>query len=110
MRHCIFNYIDHMRRGTYFAFSITDPKNPRNCCTIAFSIQDKTRNDKDIYGTTVLSTNYNDQIKHSFDVGSVINSIRKNKNAIDDEIDGWLVEADLKRFAKIKDNEADVGN
>lgn len=52
----------------------------------------------------------NDQIKHSFDVGSVINSIRKNKNAIDDEIDGWLVEADLKRFAKIKDNEADVGN
>lgn len=52
----------------------------------------------------------NDQIKHSFDVGSVINSIRKNKNAIDDEIDGWLVEADLKRFAKIKDNEAYVGN
>ena len=52
----------------------------------------------------------NDQIKHSFDVGSVINSIRKNKNANDDEIDGWLVEADLKRFAKIKDNEADVGN
>lgn len=52
----------------------------------------------------------NDQIKHSFDVGSVINSIRKNKNANDDEIDRWLVEADLKRFAKIKDNEADVGN
>lgn len=52
----------------------------------------------------------NDQIKHSFDVVSVINSIRKNKNANDDEIDGWLVEADLKRFAKIKDNEADVGN
>lgn len=52
----------------------------------------------------------NDQIKHSFDVGSVINSIRKNKNANDDEIDGWLVEVDLKRFAKIKDNEADVGN
>jgi hypothetical protein len=52
----------------------------------------------------------NDQIKHSFDVGSVINSLRKNKNANDDEIDGWLVEADLKRFAKIKDNEADVNN
>ena len=64
MHHCIFDYISYMRAGTYFAFSITDTENPRNCCTIAFSIQDKTRNDKAIYGTIVPSTNYNDQINH----------------------------------------------
>ena len=54
MHHCIFDYIRYMRAGTYFAFSITDPKNPHNCCTIAFSIRDKSRNE----------LNYNDQIKH----------------------------------------------
>lgn len=50
----------------------------------------------------------NDQIKHSFEVGSVINALRKNKNVTDEEVDGWLVEADLKKFAKIKDEEAGV--
>lgn len=50
----------------------------------------------------------NDQIEHSFEVGSVINALRKNKNVTDEEVDGWLVEADLKKFAKIKDEEAGV--
>lgn len=61
MRHCIFNYISYMRAGTYFAFSITDPENPRNCCTIAFSVQDDYFNS--IHGTPTLSTNYNEQKK-----------------------------------------------
>lgn len=77
MHHCIFDYIRYMRAGTYFAFSITDTENPRNCCTIAFSIQDKTRNDKAIYGTIVPSTNYNDQIKHI-----VFNQVRGLRNHV----------------------------
>ncbi len=38
----------------------------------------------------------NDQIKDSFQVGSVINSMRKNKNVTDAEIDTWLIEVGLK--------------
>lgn len=43
MHHCIFNYLGQMQGGRYFAFSITDPKNPRNCCTVGFSIEEKFR-------------------------------------------------------------------
>lgn len=50
----------------------------------------------------------NDQIEYSFEVGSVINALRKNKNVTDEEVDEWLVEADLNKFAKIKDEEAGV--
>ncbi len=60
MRHCIFDYISYMRAGTYFAFSITDSENPRNCCTIAFSVQDDYKSG---YGTPTLSTNYSEQKK-----------------------------------------------
>jgi len=63
MRHCIFDYISYMRAGTYFAFSITDPENPRNCCTIAFSVQDDYKSASTIYGTPTLNTNYSEQKK-----------------------------------------------
>lgn len=63
MRHCIFDYISYMRAGTYFAFSITDSENPRNCCTITFSVQDDYKSGNTIYGTPTLSTNYSEQKK-----------------------------------------------
>ena len=63
MHHCIFDYISYMRAGTYFAFSITDTENPRNCCTIAFSVQDDYKSGNTIYGTPTLSTNYSEQKK-----------------------------------------------
>jgi len=63
MRHCIFDYISYMRAGTYFAFSITDSENPRNCCTIAFSVQNDYESGNTIYGTPTLNTNYNEQKK-----------------------------------------------
>ena len=63
MHHCIFNYISYMRAGTYFAFSITDTENPRNCCTIAFSVKDDYKSGNTIYGTPTLSTNYSEQKK-----------------------------------------------
>ena len=63
MRHCIFDYISYMRAGTYFAFSITDSENPRNCCTIAFSVKDEYMTGFTIYGTPTLSTNYSEQKK-----------------------------------------------
>ena len=63
MCHCIFDYISYMRAGTYFAFSITDPENPRNCCTIAFSVQDDYKSASTIYGTPTLNTNYSEQKK-----------------------------------------------
>jgi hypothetical protein len=52
-----------MRAGTYFAFSITDTENPRNCCTIAFSVQNDYESVNTIYGTPTLNTNYNEQKK-----------------------------------------------
>ena len=55
MRHCVFDYHNHMYGGTYFAFSITDTENPRNCCTIAFSVQDDYSNG---YDTPTLRSNY----------------------------------------------------
>ena len=63
MRHCIFDYISYMRTGIYFAFSITDSENPRNCCTIAFTVQNDYESVNTIYGTPTLSTNYSEQKK-----------------------------------------------
>ena len=63
MRHCIFDYHSYMRNGTYFAFSITDPENPRNCCTIAFSVQNDYMGEKITFGTPTMSTNYGEQKK-----------------------------------------------
>lgn len=50
----------------------------------------------------------NEQIKYSFEIGSVINTLRKNENVSDEEVDGWLLEADLNKFAKVKDEEVEV--
>ncbi|QSX31188.1 hypothetical protein JYB88_06000 [Shewanella cyperi] len=50
----------------------------------------------------------NDQIEYSFEVGSVVNALRKNKNVTDEEVDDWLIEAGLKKFAKVKDEEVEV--
>lgn len=47
----------------------------------------------------------NDQIEYSFEVGSVINALRKNESVTDDEVDSWLSEANLDKFSKVKDDE-----
>lgn len=63
MRHCIFDYHNYMRGGGYFAFSITDSENPRNCCTIAFSVQDEYKTGFTIHGTPAPNSNYSEQTK-----------------------------------------------
>ena len=63
MRHCIFDYISYMRAGIYFAFSITDSENPRNCCTIAFSVQSDYKTGFTIHGTPAPNSNYSEQTK-----------------------------------------------
>lgn len=45
----------------------------------------------------------NEQIEYSFEIGTVINAIRKNKYVSDDEVDGWLVESKLNKFVKLKE-------
>jgi len=42
----------------------------------------------------------NGQIKDSFQVNSIINSMRKNKKVTDAEIDTWLIDVGLKEYAK----------
>ncbi|MEJ1367553.1 MAG: hypothetical protein RPU64_09105 [Candidatus Sedimenticola sp. (ex Thyasira tokunagai)] len=42
----------------------------------------------------------NGQIKDSFQVGSIINSMRKNKAVTNAEIDAWLIDVELKEYAK----------
>jgi len=49
----------------------------------------------------------NDQIEYSNEVRSVINALRKNKNANDSKIDDWLLEVDLEKFTKVKNNKID---
>lgn len=63
MCHCIFDYHNYMRSGGYFAFSITDSENPRNCCTIAFSVQSDYKTGFTIHGTPAPNSNYNEQTK-----------------------------------------------
>lgn len=50
----------------------------------------------------------NDQIEYSFEVGSVVNALRKNNNVTNEEVDEWLIEAGLKKLAKVKDEEVEV--
>lgn len=50
----------------------------------------------------------NEQIEYSFEIGSVINALRKNKNVTDEEVDDWLLEADLQQFAKVKNEEPEI--
>lgn len=48
----------------------------------------------------VLACGKNDQIRHSYEVSSVINAIRKNEHVTDEELDDWLLEAGLHEFIK----------
>lgn len=45
----------------------------------------------------------NEQIEYSFEIGTVINAIRKNNNVSDDEVDEWLLESKLNKFVKLKE-------
>lgn len=45
----------------------------------------------------------NYEIKNSFEVGSVINSLRRNKTVTDKEIDSWLEEVGLQEYVKTED-------
>jgi len=47
----------------------------------------------------------NYEIKNSFEVGSVINSLRRNKTVTDKEIDSWLKEVGLKENVKTEDDD-----
>lgn len=47
----------------------------------------------------------NEQIKHSFEISTVINALRKNNKVTDVDIDSWLKEVELFKFVKIKDEE-----
>ncbi|MET0076216.1 MAG: hypothetical protein ABW130_18345 [Candidatus Thiodiazotropha lotti] len=55
---------------------------------------------KDQVEKIIRACGENGQIKDSFQIGSVINSMRKNKNVSDEEIDSWLTDVGLKEYAK----------
>ena len=44
----------------------------------------------------------NDQIEHSYEIGSVINALRKNSNVNEEEINQWLKNVNLMQFIKEK--------
>lgn len=46
----------------------------------------------------------NEQVEYSFEIGTVINALRKNDNVSDDEVDEWLLESNLKKFVKVKED------
>lgn len=47
----------------------------------------------------------NYEIKNSFEVGSVINSLRRNKTVTNKEIDSWLKEVGLQEYVKTEDDD-----
>lgn len=47
----------------------------------------------------------NDQVENSFEVGTVINALRKNRLVTDEDIDEWLDEVGLNKFVKVKDED-----
>ena len=47
----------------------------------------------------------NYEIKNSFEVGAVINAMRRNKSVTNEEIDIWLNEVDLKEYVKAEPEE-----
>jgi len=49
----------------------------------------------------------NYEIKNNFEVGTVINAMRKNKHVTDAEIDAWLIDVDLQKYAKSDATEED---
>ncbi|SEQ02849.1 hypothetical protein [Nitrosomonas ureae] len=42
----------------------------------------------------------NYEIRNSFEVGKVINAMRKNKQVTDADVDAWLIDVDLKQYTK----------
>ena len=49
----------------------------------------------------------NYEIKNSFEVSTVINAMRKNKTVTDDEVDAWLIDVGLNKYAKSEPVEDD---
>lgn len=47
----------------------------------------------------------NSQIRDSFQVGSIVNSMRKNKKVTDSEIDTWLIDVGLNEYVKLESTE-----
>ncbi|MDD5321633.1 MAG: hypothetical protein PHD43_13675 [Methylococcales bacterium] len=50
----------------------------------------------------IKSCGENFEIRNSFEVGTVINALRRNKSVSDEEIDSWLTEVSLKKYIKTK--------
>lgn len=55
---------------------------------------------KDQVEKIIRACGENYEIKNSFEVGTVINAMRKNKQVTDAEVDAWLIDVDLKKYAK----------
>jgi hypothetical protein len=55
----------------------------------------------------IKSCGNNYEIKNSFEVGTVINALRRNKSVSDEEIDSWLTEVSLKKYIKAKPEDED---
>ncbi|ARU57998.1 hypothetical protein OLMES_3979 [Oleiphilus messinensis] len=47
----------------------------------------------------------NNQIEHSFEVGTVLNALRKNEKIDDSQFDEWLKEAGLEKYSKNEDDD-----
>lgn len=55
----------------------------------------------------IRSCGENFEIENSFEVATVINAMRKNKQVTDAEVDSWLVDVGLKKYAKSDPSEKD---
>lgn len=60
---------------------------------------------KDQIEKIIKAAGKNEQIKYSFEIGAVINALRKNKKVNDQEVDNWLHESNLERFSKSLEGE-----
>lgn len=55
----------------------------------------------------IKSCGENYEIRNSFEVGTVINALRRNKSVSDEEVDFWLTEVALKKYLKAKPEDED---
>lgn len=55
----------------------------------------------------IKSCGENYEIRNSFEVGTVINALRRNKSVSDEEVDSWLTEVALKKYLKAKPEDED---
>jgi len=60
---------------------------------------------KDQIQKLIKACRENGQIEYSFEIGSVINALRKNKRISDDEVDKLLLDSELNKFIKPNNNE-----